>query len=137
MLIAGHLVYGIGLDGVNMLIDIVVCDLAPLREPGQIIAIVFVVFSVSSSTGPFVGGAFTQHVTWRWAFYISLPIAGGAMLIMVLFLQVHHQKQMALRSCSGSTGWKTRSSSRSASAEQHNPGQAGEPSFLSSSVSQA
>ncbi|KAL4981959.1 MFS general substrate transporter [Aspergillus falconensis] len=94
MLIAGRLVQGIGLGGVNMLIDIVVCDLVPLRERGQIMAIIFVVFSVGSSIGPFVGGAFTQHVTWRWAFYISLPIAGGAMLIMLLFLQVHYQKQM-------------------------------------------
>ncbi|KAL3489048.1 major facilitator superfamily domain-containing protein [Aspergillus germanicus] len=94
MLIAGRLVQGIGLGGVNMLIDIVVCDLVPLRERGQIMAVVFVVFSVGSSIGPFVGGAFTQHVTWRWAFYISLPIAGGAMLIMLLFLQVHYQKQM-------------------------------------------
>ncbi|KAL3247176.1 hypothetical protein ABHI18_012486 [Aspergillus niger] len=91
MLIAGRTIQGVGLGGVNMLIDVVVCDLVPLRERGQVTALIFVVFAVGSSIGPFIGGAFTQHVTWRWAFYISLPIAGSAMVFMILFLQVKSQ----------------------------------------------
>ncbi|KAI2843099.1 hypothetical protein CBS11350_5378 [Aspergillus niger] len=80
MLIAGRTVQGVGLGGVNMLVDIVVCDLVPLRERGQIMALIFVVFAVGSSLGPFIGGAFTENVTWRWSFYISLPIAGAAIV---------------------------------------------------------
>ena len=75
MLIAGRTVQEVGLGDVNMLIDIVVCDLVPLRERAQVTAFIFIVFSVGSSIGPFTGGALTQHVTWRWSFYISLPIA--------------------------------------------------------------
>ncbi|KAK1149548.1 hypothetical protein N8T08_005097 [Aspergillus melleus] len=96
MLIGGRAVQGIGLGGVNMLIDIVICDLVPLRERGQFMALIFVIFAVGSSIGPFVGGALTQHVTWRWSFYISLPIAGAALLLMLLFLQVKYQKETTL-----------------------------------------
>ncbi|GFN17093.1 hypothetical protein AtubIFM56815_004911 [Aspergillus tubingensis] len=96
MLIAGRTVQGVGLGGVNMLVDIVVCDLVPLRERGQIMALIFVVFAVGSSLGPFIGGAFTENVTWRWSFYISLPIAGAAIGLMLLFLQVKYQKNTTL-----------------------------------------
>ncbi|GKZ37168.1 hypothetical protein AbraIFM66950_008591 [Aspergillus brasiliensis] len=96
MLIAGRTIQGVGLGGVNMLIDVVVCDLVPLRERGQVTALIFVVFALGSSIGPSIGGAFTQHVTWRWAFYISLPIAGTAMVFMILFLQVKSQKHTTL-----------------------------------------
>ncbi|OGM48768.1 hypothetical protein ABOM_003024 [Aspergillus bombycis] len=93
MLIAGRTVQGVGLGGVNTLIDIVVYDLVPLRERAQVTAFIFVVFAVGSSIGPFIGGALTQHVTWRWSFYISLPIAGTAIVLMVLFLRVESKKQ--------------------------------------------
>ena len=96
MLIGGRAVQGIGLGGVNMIIDIIVCDLVPLRERGNFMGIIFAVFSVGSSLGPFIGGVLVQRVSWRWVFYISLPVAGAALVLMVLFLQVAYTKESSL-----------------------------------------
>jgi MFS family permease len=43
------------------------------------------VFGVSSITGPLIGGAFTTSVTWRWCFYLNLPL-GGVVLVVIFFL---------------------------------------------------
>ncbi|RII13604.1 hypothetical protein CUC08_Gglean004374 [Alternaria sp. MG1] len=97
MLIAGRTLQGVGLGGVNMLIDIIVCDLVPQRKRGAVMGIVFAFFAVGSSLGPFVGGILVDRASWRWVFYIGLPVAGVSLMFLVAFLQVQYDKEMALK----------------------------------------
>ncbi|KAK4869981.1 hypothetical protein LT330_005705 [Penicillium expansum] len=91
MLIVGRAVQGIGSGGINMIVDVIVSDLVPLRERGNFIAIVLTVYSIGSSMGPFVGGIIVQRTTWRWVFYINLPVGGFALVLLFLFLHTNYQ----------------------------------------------
>ncbi|MCJ1384553.1 hypothetical protein MMC17_007670 [Xylographa soralifera] len=94
MLIAGRAIQGIGGGGLNMIVDVVISDLVPLRERGNFIAIILTVYSIGTTIGPFVGGAIVETTTWRWVFYLNLPIGGVAMVMLFMFLHVNYQKEM-------------------------------------------
>ncbi|PSN67739.1 MFS general substrate transporter [Corynespora cassiicola Philippines] len=96
MLIAGRTLQGVGLGGVNMLIDIIVCDLVPQRKRGLIMGIIFAVFAAGSSLGPFIGGVLVDNASWRWVFYIGLPVAGTALFLLLFFLQVEYKKETTI-----------------------------------------
>ncbi|KAI0388905.1 MFS general substrate transporter [Xylariaceae sp. FL0594] len=65
LLIAGRSIQGVGGGGVYVLIDIVCCDLVPLRERGKYLGLMFSWSGVAAALGPPVGGALAQK-NWRW-----------------------------------------------------------------------
>ncbi|PNY23686.1 Uncharacterized protein TCAP_06361, partial [Tolypocladium capitatum] len=96
MMIVGRAIQGIGGGGVNLVIQLIVCDLVPLRERGNYMGAIFLFFTVGTAMGPFIGGAIVERANWRWVFYINLPIAGAALVLHILFLRVKHNKQGSL-----------------------------------------
>ncbi len=99
MLIVGRGIQGVGGGGINMLVDVIICDLIPLRDRGKFIGMLFAIISMTASFGPLIGGALAGHGQWRWVFFINLPIGAIALAILFVFLRLSHR---------GGLTWKER-----------------------------
>lgn len=97
-LIAGRAIQGIGGGGINVLIEIIVADLVPLRERPKFISYIFIGYTVAVILGPVIGGLLAQNVSWRWVFYLNLPISGVALILLGSVLQVRYTKDSARNS---------------------------------------
>ncbi|EEP75763.1 conserved hypothetical protein [Uncinocarpus reesii 1704] len=92
MLIGGRAVQGVGGGGLLALVNISISDLFSIRSRGIYYSIIGMVWALAGAVGPVVGGIMTQYVTWRWCFYINLPIDGIAFVIIFFFFEVHTPK---------------------------------------------
>ncbi|KAJ7084976.1 major facilitator superfamily domain-containing protein [Mycena epipterygia] len=68
VLIAGRAIQGVGGGGTQSLVNIIIADLVPLRDRGMFTAITGMIWSLGSVTGPFIAGALSEKVSWRWLF---------------------------------------------------------------------
>ncbi|KDQ17239.1 hypothetical protein BOTBODRAFT_105781 [Botryobasidium botryosum FD-172 SS1] len=82
-LIFGRAVAGVGAGGMYVASYHIINETARLERRPLLVSASSLVFAFSSIVGPFIGGAFSQRVSWRWCFYINLPI--GAIALAVVF----------------------------------------------------
>lgn len=75
LLIFARAVQGVGAGGLMVTAMALIADVIPLRERGKYQGALGAVFGVTTVIGPTLGGLFTDHLSWRWCFYVNVPIA--------------------------------------------------------------
>jgi EmrB/QacA subfamily drug resistance transporter len=92
-LIATRGLQGIGGGGLLALTFAIVGDVIPPRDRGKYQGYFGAVFGLSSIAGPLLGGFFVDRLSWRWIFYINLPIGAIALFVISGVLHLRHQRR--------------------------------------------
>ena len=87
-LIAFRAVQGLGAGGLIVLAQAIIGDILAPRERGRCQGYLGAVFALSSVAGPLIGGFFVDNLSWRWVFYVNLPIGLAALVVTSIVLDL-------------------------------------------------
>lgn len=83
---------GLGGGGLMILSQAIIADIVPASERGKYMGPLGGIFGLAAVVGPLLGGYFVDHLTWRWAFYVSIPVGIAAFTIAFIFLRLPSKK---------------------------------------------
>ncbi|KAK3937162.1 MFS general substrate transporter [Diplogelasinospora grovesii] len=101
-LICGRAIAGLGSAGISSGALIIITYSVPVQKRPMYTGLIGAMYGIASVVGPLIGGAFADKVTWRWCFYVNLPIGAVAVLVILVFFKPPHTSEV-----SGMT-WKER-----------------------------
>src|ERR671923_1613988 len=87
-LIAFRALQGLGAGGLMTLAMAIVADIISPRERGRYQGYIQMVFVLASVAGPLLGGLFADHASWRWVFYVNLPVGAAALAFVTYSLDL-------------------------------------------------
>jgi EmrB/QacA subfamily drug resistance transporter len=88
-LIGFRALQGVGAGGLMVGAQAIIADIVPPRERGRYMGLIGSVFAVASIAGPLLGGFLVDNLSWRWVFYVNVPIGVFAIVIVVTKLHLH------------------------------------------------
>ncbi|KAJ6577449.1 putative MFS multidrug transporter [Mycena capillaripes] len=92
-LIVGRAIAGLGSAGIFTGALIIIAHSVPLTKRPMYTGLIGAMYGLASVAGPLMGGAFTDKVTWRWCFYVNLPIGAVALFVITLFFKAPKSAQ--------------------------------------------
>ncbi|WP_245635959.1 MDR family MFS transporter [Herbiconiux solani] len=88
MLIFFRVLQGLGAGGLTALVQVAMADIIPPRERGRYMGLLGAVMAVATVGGPLLGGVITDSIGWRWNFYIAVPFAVAAIIVLQRTLRI-------------------------------------------------
>ena len=86
-LIGFRALQGIGAGGLMVSAQAIIADIVPPRERGRYMGLIGSVFAVASVAGPLLGGFLVDNLSWRWVFYVNMPV--GALAVLIVVARLH------------------------------------------------